>query len=134
MATYGVGFDESFKAAVDLSAKQYYWVRAGSVVNEVALATGGSVPQPIGILQNNPKAGEEAVVRIFGISKLAASATASTGAASAIANGDIITCGSGGLGVKASASVFNAMALEAVGSGTGATIKVFINPPFNHIG
>jgi len=62
--------DAAFTAAVDLTAKQYYWVKPGSVVGEVNLATGGSDTTPIGVLQNSPSAGQEARVRIFGFTKV----------------------------------------------------------------
>ena len=134
MATYGWGLDESFKAATNLSACQYHWVKAGSVAGEVAAATAGSVPLPLGVLQNDPNAGEEAVVRLFGISKLAASGALSSGAASPIAHGDPVTVGSHGKGLHASACVFQAIALSALASAAGGTITVFVVPPGARLG
>jgi len=69
MATYNWGFDYSFKAAIDLSSYQYRFVSAGSVANEVTLMSvaGGS---PFGVLQNDPVAGEVAVVRMLGSTKV----------------------------------------------------------------
>ena len=133
MATYGGwGLDESFVAAIDLSAKQWYFVKTGSVAGEVTTANGGSIPGPIGILQNDPKATEEATVRMFGISKLSASAAVQPGvAASAIVHGDYLVSGSNGLGYHSSGtgSALNAIALEALSSGTGGIIRVFVLPP-----
>lgn len=130
MATWGgKGLDESFKAAVDLSSYQYRFVKAGSIAGEVTYATAGSVPLALGILQNDPKAGEEATVRLFGISKLSASGALTSGTGSAIAHGEPMTSGSNGIGLHASACVFNAIALEALAAGIGGTIKVFLVTP-----
>ncbi len=131
MATTGNGIRETFTAAVDLSSQQWKFVKTGSVSGEVNIATGGSGPYPIGILENDPTAGQEAVVCIFGITKLSASATGSTstGAACAIAMGGNIVSGSSGLGVKGAGSAINAIALETVSSGTGGVIRVFVLAP-----
>ena len=131
MATYGgYAIDESFTASTDLSAKQYFWVKCGSVAGEVSLATGASGPMALGILQNNPKQGDAAVVRLLGVSKTAAYGELEDGAtASAIAHGDPIGTGSLGKGCHMSGCVFHAIALEALAIGTTATIKVFVVPP-----
>ena len=62
--------DAPFVEAADLTGKQYYFVRAGSVVGEVNTATGASNPIPIGVLQNALSAGQEARVRMIGPTKL----------------------------------------------------------------
>ena len=62
--------DVAFIADVDLTAGQYYAVTGASTANKVALATGGSNPAPLGVLQNSPSAGQEARVRMFGPNKL----------------------------------------------------------------
>ena len=131
MATYGGwGLDESFTAATNLSASQWHFVQAGSISGEVAICTGGSIPGPIGILQNDPVAGEQATVRLFGISKLSACAAIQPGAAaSAIIMGDFLVSGSSGTGYHSSGtgSALNAIALEALSG--GGIIKVLILPP-----
>lgn len=131
MATTGNGIRESFVAAVDLSSYQWHFVKAGSVSGEVNVSTGGSDPYPLGILENDPTAGQEAIVCLFGLSKVSASARASgTGAAAcAIAMGGNIVSSSLGLGVKGAASAINAIALETVTSGTGGVIRVFVLSP-----
>ena len=68
--TAGADIDLIFTAAADLSAKQYYFVAAGSIVGEVAAATGASNPVPIGVLQNAPGAAGRARVRVFGVTLL----------------------------------------------------------------
>lgn len=129
MATTGVGIRESFIAETDLSAKQWHFVKASSAAGYVEAATGGSGPWPIGILENDPKAGEEATVCLFGVTKVAASGAATTGAAGAIAMGNYLSAGSHAKALKDSTCVMNAMALEALGSGAGGTITVFLFAP-----
>ena len=78
MAYESVGTDLGFfTAAADLSAKQYYFVKLASstTVNVCAAVT----DKPIGILQNKPESGEQAVVRVFGVSKVSADATLAAG-------------------------------------------------------
>jgi hypothetical protein len=60
-------------AAADLSSKQYHFVKLASATTvNVCSAT---TDRAIGILQNNPESGEQAVVQIFGISKVVADGT-----------------------------------------------------------
>lgn len=78
MAYESVGTDLGFfTAAADLSAKQFYFVKlaSSSTVNVCAAVT----DKPIGILQNKPESGEQAVVRVFGVSKVSADATLAAG-------------------------------------------------------
>jgi hypothetical protein len=66
-----------FKAAADLSAKQYYFVEitAAGTVNVCNAAT----DQPIGVLQNKPKSGETAEVMVIGVTKVSSDAALSVG-------------------------------------------------------
>lgn len=77
-------------AAADLSAKQYYFVKIDS--NGKAALCAAATDKPIGVLQNTPASGEEAVITVVGGTKVVASAsidegiligTASTGKADA---------------------------------------------------
>jgi len=73
MATYkavSIDGDVSFQADVDLTLAQYYFVAAASTAGNVKVATGASNPVPIGVLQNAPSAGQEAQVRVIGMSKV----------------------------------------------------------------
>lgn len=131
MAYYG-GFaiDESFKAAVDLSSYQYRFVRAGSVAGEVIYASGGSSPMPLGVLQNDPTAGDVASVRLLGVTKLTVNGLLSSDGttASDFGNGDPIVSGSDGKGLHSNACIVNAIALDTAAS-TGAIITAFVVPP-----
>ncbi len=60
-------YDESFTANIDMSADQYKIVKLHTVAGQVVLAGAG---EGIGVLQNKPEAGQEAQVRIFGLSRI----------------------------------------------------------------
>ena len=70
-------YTESFIAGEDLSSKQYYFVelKADRKVELVDAAT----DIPIGVLQNKPKSGEEALVMVAGRTKLVAQAAIAVG-------------------------------------------------------
>lgn len=64
--------DFSFKAAEDLRNYQYHFVKIGANNTVRLLDTNAELPD--GVLQNAPNTGEEATVRILGISKVVANA------------------------------------------------------------
>ena len=81
-------------AAADLSAKQYHFVVLASATT-VNVAT-AITHAPIGILQNNPESGEQAIVAISGSSKVVADGTLAAGnfiGTSADAQADAISPG-----------------------------------------
>jgi hypothetical protein len=131
MATYDWGFDKSFKAAVDLSASQYYFVKAGSVAGEVTInnVSAGSV---LGVLQNKPKATEAANVRMLGTSKVRANSEAT---ASPLTYGGFVKSGSDGMAIgytNSTASQFAAgiMLDTAYTTGCGAYVEIFLLPSY----
>jgi hypothetical protein len=65
-------------AGADLSAAQFRVVKLASTAGEVVLAT-ANTDNAVGILQNNPTAGEAAEVAYLGISKAIASADVTAG-------------------------------------------------------
>jgi len=69
--------DFSFKAAEDLSNYQYHFVKLNSSGEVCLLDAGTDIPD--GVLQNAPALGEEATVRILGISKIVANAALTVG-------------------------------------------------------
>ena len=72
------GFDiGTFTASADLSAKQYYFVKLSSATQVTVCAA--VTDKPIGVLQNNPESGEQAIVRCLGVSKVNADATLAAG-------------------------------------------------------
>jgi len=95
MAYETIGTDiGTFTAAADLSAKQYHFVvlASATTVNVCTAITNA----PIGILQNNPESGQQAIVRIFGMSKVVADGTLAAGnfiGTSADAQADAISPG-----------------------------------------
>lgn len=116
------GLDWTFVADADLSGDQFRFVAAASTAGNVKRATSASVPIPIGVLQNKPKAGESAAVRISGVTLVKANA------ATAINHGDYLTAGADGQAVKASGSAAAAIALESLSSGSGVVIKALLLP------
>ncbi len=105
MAEGGYVLDTSFKASGDLSSYQYHAMTL-SAANTAGLCGANGVA--VGILQNKPDAaGEPAVVRVIGESKMVAG--------EAIDIGTMITSKSDGHGEEADANAefCYAMALEA---------------------
>lgn len=76
----------TFVAGADLSAKQYHFVKLESDGEIVACS--GITDRPIGVLQNDPVAGQEAEVVITGITKVIAD--------EALAAGDVIATSADG--------------------------------------
>jgi len=67
MAFDGPNIDWSFTAGGDLSTQQFRFVKLNTSGQVVAVAALTDIP--VGILQNNPASGQEATVRVMGISK-----------------------------------------------------------------
>lgn len=127
MATYqDLIPDVSFIADVDMTTLQYRMVSVASTVGKVASATGASNPLPIGVLQNSPSAGQEARVRIFGISKIVAKTDGSCG----MAYGRIFSASAGGQAWSSgseSAQVFGMWLDANLAVSTSAIGRAFIN-------
>lgn len=87
MAYQGHGIDISRAAGADLSAQQFRAVKLNAS-GQVVVAGAGEAA--IGILQNNPGAGQAATVRVAGISKARAGGTIAAG-------GDVASNASGAL-------------------------------------
>jgi len=115
-ANYNVGIDLPFSASGDLNTYQYHFVKPAGTAKRVDLATGGSNPAPLGVLQNDPASLDGATVRIFGSTLLRC-------VGAAIAYGDFLAAGSTGMGEVAAASTANAIALGAMSAG-GASVLV----------
>jgi hypothetical protein len=122
MATQGsYVYDESFPASADLSALQFNAVSLGSTgVAAIAAAT----TRAIGVLQNIPKSGEAATVRMLGTTKAVAD-----GSGTAIAAGDYVGPNASGVMVKKATADFNVAGI-ALDASTAATtvIRVFLTP------
>ena len=115
--------DLSFKAAADLSALQYTFVKLDANGNLIAAAAAGE--KCVGVLQNKPKLGETATVRPVGTSKVVASA--------AIAAGDYVATTAAGQAktalrlVQASGNASNVMGMAmraAAGAGVIITCDI----------
>lgn len=72
-------FEKSFVSTNDLSLKQYFIVKADTA-NDQSVVLGAAATDPIvGVLQNKPKAGQGALVRFIGTSKVIAGGTITRG-------------------------------------------------------
>lgn len=110
MSTEGKNLTEggNLIAASDLSAKQFYAVKANTTARQVALAsTGGE--NIVGILQNAPIAGESAEVCFAGFCKAIAGAAVTAGDA-------LMTDTAGKLITQTSTNAKVAVAHEAAGA------------------
>lgn len=67
----------SLKAAADLSALQFYFVKLDSSGDVVVCAAATDVP--VGVLQNEPTSGQTAEVLVLGVSKINSDAALSIG-------------------------------------------------------
>jgi hypothetical protein len=126
----GWAWDETFVAhsSGTLAGYQYYFVYStGAATNGlpyVALcvnATNGT-NRPLGVLQNDPAAGQAAVVRIMGITKIATEAAVTAGA--------IVTCSTGGTALTSTTTGNSAMgkALSTSATTSGEIINLLLAP------
>lgn len=115
-------YDESFKAAADLSAKQYYAVELTAA--DTVDAAGAAADTIIGVLMNKPKLGQAATVRCLGIAPCV-----SDGSGTAIAVGDRVGPNSSGKMVKKATADYAVagIAMDA-SSADGTVIRVFLTP------
>lgn len=113
----GFVWDETFTASGDLGSYQYYFVRnVKGQEGYVQAASSATAPAPLGILQNDPRDGEAATVRLLGRSKCVAGNT--------IGVGDFVVAASDGEADLAAGSTANGIALTA---GTaGAKFEVLL--------
>jgi hypothetical protein len=123
VAKYQDGIDITLTANADLDDQQFYFVTASGTAPGVNVSTGASGPAPTGVLQNDPRSGEAATVRILGTTKVIAEAD------TAIGYGDYLTSGSSGMAVNNSnGSSVAGIALEALASGSGVLIEMMLLP------
>ena len=122
MAYESPGIDlGTLTAAADLSGKQHYFVKLASAttVNVCTAITDVA----IGVLQNDPESGEQAVVRIFGITKVSADGT--------LAAGNIIGTSADSQADAISRGTDNSVTIlgQAIEAGSaGETVTMFFNP------
>ena len=130
MANYaGNGVTHTFLADVDLSNYQYYLMAAASTAGKVtpSITAGGSI---IGVLQNDPVAGEEATIVVLGPTKVRVTAEAT---ASPLSFGGWVKSSSTGQAtgfVSATASTWAAgwYMDTAFTSGSGVYAEMFVLP------
>jgi phage-related minor tail protein len=113
--------ERTFKAGADLSAKQYRIVKLDSVQNQVVVAT-AATDKLLGVLLNNPVAGQEARVHMN-------TGTVKVVAAGVIALGAWVTADSVGKGTGTTSDKDKTIgiALEAAAA-DGDIIEVALQP------
>ncbi len=106
-------FEKSFTSTADLSAEPYVVVAVDlSNDNSVVLATADTDPI-VGVLQNEPKAGEAALIRFIGTTKVVLGGV--------VARGDAVTTNATGEGVT-TAVAGTAVIGKALDSGVAGDI------------
>lgn len=106
-------------ATASLASAQYYVVQASSTAGQCKLGT-SATSKIIGIVQNDPGAGEAALVAAVGICKAACEATTTYGS--------FLTCSSTGR-VKTTSSAGNfVIGLALAAGGAGEIIPVLLTP------
>ena len=120
MAEFGPQFTLAEEAAVDLSGKQYHFVRysAANKVNQASEAVHSSMA---GVLQNKPKSGDHAEFAILGRTKITAGGALTV-------NDMITTNGSGRAAKVASGQMAGGRVLEASGA-DGDVVSALLFPP-----
>lgn len=129
MAVYGQQITKSFVSGCDFRNYQYTFVKTGSVAGEIT-GMGTINASTIGVLQNDPNVTEEALVCVFGLTKIYAETQDS---ASPLLAGGYVKCASSGKAVGtvplASASInVQGVSLEAVASGSGTLVEMLYAP------
>ena len=71
------GFAFSLEAGADLSAGQYRFVKLDA--NGLAVLCAAITDKPVGVLQNDPRLGEEATIMATGITKMSADSAVAIG-------------------------------------------------------
>ncbi len=71
------GIDLSFTAGATLAAKQYYFVKMSA--DNTVIACTAITDVPVGVVQNKPASGEQARVRIHGVTRVACGAAITYG-------------------------------------------------------
>ena len=70
-------FKITLEAGADLSTKQYYFVKLDS--SGEAVVCSGATDKPVGVLQNNPTAGQAAEIVVVGLTKVSSDAALAIG-------------------------------------------------------
>lgn len=116
----------NLKAAENLGTYQYTFVKLGAVgtVEHIDAAS----DRPIGVLQNNPAAGEEAEVVVFGITKIKANEVLAVGDSIKVGDGQVplgmaAKAGNGATTPNLGTTLLGAPAIGAVATVTVNTLN-----------
>jgi len=131
MANYNSNqMSRSFLAEVDLDNYQWRFVKSSSVTSGYITRCSASSASVLGVLLNDPKAGEEATVLQFGYTKMKAN---TEGGASPLTMHGFVKAGSDGMAMGSanmSASTFSpGISYTTLATGSGVFVEVFVNIP-----
>lgn len=124
-------YDDTFEASADLSTKQYYGVKLGAAASKgggVKCSLGAATSDVgLGVLQNKPGSGQEARVRLLGLSKAVVD-----GLSVPIAIGDFLGLSANGRLVKVATDkrTYFAQAREAATTDAAVITVEIIRPGF----
>jgi hypothetical protein len=117
--------DISFKAAADLRTHQYKFVKLDGSGNVVLCSAAGE--RPLGVLQNKPNTGENAVVRVLGLTKAIASAAITTPNQIATDASGLVKVASRLVQASGNASNVAGLAVRAAG-GASEVMTIYVTP------
>jgi hypothetical protein len=112
----------SLSASGDADTWQFHFVKLSGGDENFDIATGGSGPGPIGVLQNDPRSGDVGSIAIAGRTKVYGD-----GSSTAIGIGDWVTAGSDGEAIVAAGSTVYGQALMA-SAGACVLIDIVLMP------
>jgi hypothetical protein len=129
MATYNWGVDKTYRAESDMVNDTYKFVVSATTAGYIKLAAAEGI-NAIGVIQNNPRAGEECTVRVVGFTKIVGN-----GNNVAITAGSFISCASDGMVYPACSATGSGYVLgraeETLSTGSNVPIMCFLYPgPF----
>lgn len=115
----------TLKAGEDLSGKQYHFVKIDNGDGTVK-AVSAATDKPIGVLQNDPKAGQAAEVTIVGGTKVVSGGTASPG--QVVLTSSSATAVTGALGANQAASAQFVMGTFIESATASAVTTIALTP------
>lgn len=128
MATDGMLITRTHEAGADLSAKQYYFVKAAVITDKVDVQTVAGILVD-GVIQNDPTSGQQGIVARSGRTKIVAGGS--------LAVGDEVQCSSAGKAVVTTMGYSLGRVIVAASTGNTATIELYPVPkaiPANSVG
>lgn len=113
-------FEKSFNSTNDLSAVPFTVVGADTSNDSAVVAATSATAAVVGVLRNKPKAGQAALVRMSGTSKVTAGGT--------IAAGDRVTPTTGGKVITTTSAGNTVVGIALAAAVTGDIFEIMLTP------